>query len=174
MYWFLALVLKDHILDGSFWPSFILCRAYTTSEKRTGLVILKQFDGRPSKNNPKLLVTEVTGHDDLLDFFSVYQTMNKAGGTHYHPEGALCWFSCNQYGDPTGSLIFARKVPIKSLMWDFNRKREFRTKNLKPKAKTLPEVLTHEPGTEDWEVRKPKLYQKSITKKGKKNARKKA
>ena len=112
MYYFLGIVLQEHITDGSFWPSYVLCQSRLTSEARTGMRVIKQFDGKPSKNLPKILVTEPYGHEALLDFLSVYQTQDKFGGVHYHPKGALCWFSCNKYGDPLGQEIYARNVLV--------------------------------------------------------------
>lgn len=159
MYYFLGIVLQEHITDGSFWPSYVLCQSRLTSEARTGMRVIKQFDGKPSKNLPKILVTEPYGHEALLDFLSVYQTQDKFGGVHYHPKGALCWFSCNKYGDPLGQVIYARKVPIESLMWSFSAKRKFKMRNFN-RVRTLPDLLTEEKGVEDFNTKKPQLYQR--------------
>lgn len=41
----------------------------------------------------------------------------------YYPKGALCWFECNQYGEPLGTAIFIETVPrrklVKERMSDF-------------------------------------------------------
>ena len=142
----------------------MLCRAWTSSGSRTGLRVIKQLDGKPSKNLPKILVTEPKGHDDLLNFLSVYQTQDHFKGTHYHPEGALCWYSCNQYGEPTGEVVFAREVPIKNLMWSFSFKRKFRMKDF-DKHVEFKDLFSREPGYEDYKTVKPKLYSAPKTKK---------
>lgn len=166
-YYFLGLALDQDILKGDFYPSFVLCHALTTSSKRTGLRVIKNLDGKPSKNLPKVLVTEPNGHDDLLDFLSVYQTQDGLRGKHYHPEGALCWYACNQYGDPTGEVIYARKVPIKNLMWSFAQKREFRMKGFY-KVEEFKNLFKSERGYEDYKTTKPVLWQRETKKKGKK------
>ena len=130
--------------------------------------MIKQLDGKPSKNLPKILVTEPTGHEDLLNFLSVYQTQDRFKGPHYHPEGALCWYSCNQYGEPLGGVIFARKVPVKELMWSFELKKKFRM-NAFNKTVEFKELFSREKGYEDYKTTKPKLYQPvRKTKKGRK------
>ena len=159
-YYFLGLALKEHINQGIFYPSYILCKSLTTSKSRSGYRVTQVFDGRPSKNLPKVLVTEPFGHDDLLNFLSVYQTRDGFKGKHYHPEGALCWFECNKYGDPSGVVLFARKVPIKNLMFKFKGKKEFR-EGLFNKVKTLQEIFTDNIFEESYKNScvKPRLYQ---------------
>lgn len=126
------------------------------------------LDGKPSKNLPKILVTEPVGHEDLLNFLSVYQTQDHFKGVHYHPEGALCWYSCNQYGEPTGEVIFARKIPIEGLMWCYSLKRKFRMKEFH-KTVEFKNLFSREPGYEDYKTVKPRLYQvKKTAKKGRK------
>ena len=168
MYYFLGLTLKRDVLNGSFWPSYVLCQARTTSENRTGFRVIKQLDGEPSKNLPRVLVTDPFKHDELLDFLSVYQTQDCFKGVHYHPEGALCWYECNQYGDPTGLVLYARKVPVEDLMWSFAEKKKFRMRNF-GRIKTLQQSLSDEPGHELNKTVKPKLVQT----KGRKHAKSK-
>ena len=52
----------------------------------------------------------------MLDYLSDYRTQDKLRGVHYYPSGALCWFECNQYGDPTGSVYYARRIPDMNLL----------------------------------------------------------
>lgn len=118
----------------------------------------KILDGKPSKNLPKVLVTETSGHDELLDFLSVYQTQDGFQGKHYHPEGALCWYACNQYGEPTGEVVYARKVPIENLMWSFTQKRKFRMQGFN-KTVQFNELFLSERGYEDYKTKKPILFQ---------------
>ena len=121
-------------------------------------------------------MTDPTKHQDLINYMSVYQTQDEYRGKHYHPEGAVCWYECNAYGDPTGHLIYVHNVPIKDLMWDFKKKREFKQINPdKPERKTIQYLLSCEPGAlqnHDSHV-KPKLYQPPVLNKtklkGKKN-----
>lgn len=130
--------------------------------------VTKQLDGKPSKNLPKILVTEPTGHDDLLNFLSVYQTQDYFKGPHYHPEGVLCWYACNKYGEPSGEVIFARKVPVKELMWSFSVKKKYRMEGFNRSVK-FKNVFSREPRYEDYKTLKPRLYQSvKKTEKGKK------
>lgn len=169
MYYFLGLTLQEDINKGSFYPSFILCKAYVSSNSRTGYRVAKQLDGNPSNKLPRVLVTETTGHDDLLNFLSVYQTQDNRTKVHYHPVGALCWYACNKYGEPTGEVVFARKVPIKGLMWNFGLKRKFRTEAMNRK-KEFKEAFAENDSYEEYKTVKPRLYQSLHlkTKKGKK------
>lgn len=162
------------MIKGFFWPSYILCKAWTTSLTRTGLRIIKYYGGEPTSNLPKLLVTDPEKHPDLVNYMSVYQTQDEFGGVHYHPEGAVCWYECNIYGEPTGHLIYVHRVPITSLMWDFDKKRKFKQINPdKPERKTIQFLLSHEPDALQNHSShvKPKLYQPPVlnkTTKGKK------
>lgn len=61
----------------------------------------------------------------MLDYLSDYRTQDKMHGVHYYPSGALCWFETNQYGDPTGSVYYARKVPDMKLLEIPRRRRGF-------------------------------------------------
>lgn len=174
MYWFLALVLKEDVASGAFWPSFILCQARTTSDKRTGYRVIKQVAGEPAVNIPKVMVTELIGHDDLINFLSVYQANDIKKG-HYHPVGALFWFECNQYGEPTGHAVYIRNVPIEKLMWKFAKKKEYRL-DLMNYRRSLVEVLTEDKQEEAMPKTaiKPKLYQAWQDERNRKNANSKS
>ena len=65
---------------------------------------------------PKVLVTSIYGHDDMLDYLSDYRTQDKLRGVHYYPKGILCWFETNQYGDPTGSVYLIKRIPDMRLL----------------------------------------------------------
>lgn len=73
-----------------------------------------------------MLVTSIYGHDDMLDYLSDYRTQDKFKGVHYYPSGALCWFESNRYGDPTGAVYYARKIPDKKLLEIPRRQRGFK------------------------------------------------
>lgn len=52
----------------------------------------------------------------MIDYLSDYRTQDKMRGKHYYPVGALCWFETNQYGDPTGSVYYIKRVPDMALL----------------------------------------------------------
>lgn len=120
MYYFLAITLDENVRDGTFWPAYVLCKSWTTNSNRSNWRIIMYEDGVPTYNLPKVLVTETYGHDDMIKFMSSYQKKDYKTKKHYHPRGALCWFSCNQYGDPMGTAVFIKRVP--EFVWIFNFK----------------------------------------------------
>lgn len=141
MYYFLAITLDANVDDGTFWPAYVLCKSWTTNEKRSGWVIVHYVDGLPTKRLPKVLVTEVLGHEDMIQFMSSYQKMDK-NGKHFHPYGALCWFSCNQYGDPTGEVVFIKRVPEFRWIFDFSNRGFQQLKKMRAMKPGLIELLT--------------------------------
>ena len=110
-----------------------MCSAQTQSNKRSGYRVVKQFDGNTKFNLPKVLVTSIYGHDDMLDYLSDYRTQDKMRGVHYYPSGALCWFETNQYGDPLGPVYYARKIPDMKLLEIPRRQRENKKLKLEQK-----------------------------------------
>ena len=146
MLYFLAISLQADVNNGSFWPSYVLCKTYTTSESRSGYRIVKQLDGIPSLSLPKVLVTELTGHDDLIDFMSSYQTQHK-NGKHYHPKGYLCWYEADNYGDPTGTVHIIKQVPEYVWIFNFKDKGYQKMKRDNEKKKIISKVLSAEPRT---------------------------
>lgn len=100
------------------------------------------------------------GHDDMLDYLSDYRTQDKMRGVHYYPKGALCWFETNQYGDPTGSLYIARRIPDMQFLSLPKKERGYQ-QLLKKYNRTLStkELFTKEPpDTETIAVVKPILH----------------
>lgn len=159
MYYQLAIVLDRDLNNGCFWPSYVLCVSNTASDKRSGWRVVKQFNGKTRFNLPKLLVTSIYGHDDMLDYLSDYRTQDKMRGVHYYPKGALCWFECNRYGDPTGSVYVARRIPDMKLL-DLPLKQRGYRRLLKQQNKkiNIKELLIRERSdTETRDVVKPKL-----------------
>lgn len=148
MYFFLAITLDADVLNGSFWPAYVLCKSYTTSEKRSGWRIVRMEGGVPTSRLPRVLVTETTGHEEMIEFMSSYQVMHPKTKKHYHPKGALCWYSCNQYGDPTGEVVFIKKVPEYVWIFDFSNKGFQKLKKTLAVKPQLNEVLSSEPETE--------------------------
>ncbi len=97
----------------------------------------------------------------MLDYLSDYRTQDKMRGVHYYPKGALCWFECNQYGDPTGTVYFARRVPDMKLLEIPRRQRGFKKLLAEQNKKlSLKEVLIKEKSdTEAITTVKPRLRQ---------------
>lgn len=82
-------------------------------------------------------------------------------GVHYHPSGALCWFETNQYGDPTGTVYYIKKVPDMELLKLPRQQRGYKVLIKKQKRKaTLKEVLTkNRPDETQWDYEKIHLKQ---------------
>jgi hypothetical protein len=134
----------------------------TSSNKRSGWRVVKQFSGNAKFNLPKVLVTSIYGHEDMLDYLSDYRTQDKMRGVHYYPKGALCWFETNQYGDPTGSVYIARMIPDEN-QWKIPKRQRGlkRLLNQQNRKYSLKEKLTRERAdTEIITVVKPKLSQR--------------
>ena len=113
---------------------------------------MKQFDGKTRFNLPKVLVTSIYGHEDMLDYLSDYRTQDKLRGVHYYPSGALCWFETNQYGDPTGSVYYARKIPDMKLLEIPRRRRGFKRllRQQNRKMKLNEKFSKEKADTEQW------------------------
>ena len=142
MYYFLAITLESDVKNGYFWPSYVLCKSWTTSEKRSGWQIIHWIEGVPTRNLPKILVTEPVGHEDMIQFMSSYQKTDPVTRKHFHPRGSLCWFSCNQYGDPTGTTIFIKKVPEWRYIFDFSNRGYQQLKRERERMREANELLT--------------------------------
>ena len=145
MYYFLAISQQRDVINGSFWPAFVLCQSYTTSEKRSGYKIIKIINGVQTRKIPRILFTEMTGHEDMINFMSSYQTQDKEKGKHYHPHGYLCWYGCKQYGEPNGFVQPIKKVPEYVWIFDFQNKGYQRLKRERKQKPSLNELLTREP-----------------------------
>jgi len=144
MYYFLAIVLKDDIAEGNFYPSYVLCKSFTTSTRHSNLVVVNQTSGVPSSKRPRLLVTELYGHDDMIEFMSSYQTVDK-NMVHYHPRGGLCWFECDAYGRETGSVVWIKRVPEFRWWFDFAHRGWQQMKRNKEQNIMLNRILANEP-----------------------------
>lgn len=122
MYCFLGIVAQQDQQEGEIAPSFILCQAHGVSKKRSGWRVVRQDKTNPLCDMPKVLVTELIGHDDMIDFQCAYRTRDHMHGDKkydyeetkkYYPKGALFWFECNKFGEPLGSAVFIEKIPRK-------------------------------------------------------------
>ena len=150
------------MVKGTFWPAYVLCKSYTTSEKRSGYKIVRIEEGIQRLPNPRILFTETTGHDDMINFMSSYQVMDRKG-KHYHPHGYLCWYGCNQYGEMNGFVQPIKKVPEYVWIFDFGNKGYQRLKKEKAMIPKLNEVIAREPRASPHKESnvKPKLCKES-------------
>lgn len=170
MYYFLAITLDADVLNGSFWPSYVLCKSWTESEKRTGWRVTKQLEGKPTKKLPRLLVTSMFGHEDLIFFLSNYITQDSFKGKHYFPHGYLCWYECNKYGEETGVVHLIKHVPEEENWGLMNQSKLRKLKAIQEKKPSLKEVFSKEALCISASHKKPKLVQTKLKqrKKGKK------
>lgn len=172
MYYFLGIVVDEDILRGDMSPSYIVCQSHGTSEKRSGWRVIRQDKtNKVLRNMNKVLVKSLIGNDLLIEYMCNYRTRDHMHGDKkykhedtkkYFPKGALFWFECNQYGEPNGTAIFIKKVPVNPDVSFFELDIGFRklkeAKKTKPKLK---EILSKEPTYEinDYSNIKPRLVQ---------------
>lgn len=103
-------------------------------------MIVHYKDGLPARNLPKVLVTEITGHEEMIQFMSSYQKVDE-NGKHFHPRGALCWFACNRYGDPTGEVYVIKRVPEWRWIFDFANRGFQQLKKTRSRIPELKELF---------------------------------
>ena len=120
--YFLAIVSQQDLLRGNIVPSYILCQSHGTSENRSPWRVYRADTKLASC--PKAMVRSLNGNEAMIDFLSAYRTRDHMHGskrykhsstTKYCPEGALFWFECNVYGEPTGSALFIKTIPDKTI-----------------------------------------------------------
>ena len=148
------------MIKGTFWPAYVLCKSYTTSEKRSGYKIVKIEEGIQLRSNPRVLFTETIGHEDMINFMSSYQCQDRKG-KHYHPHGMLCWYGCNTYGEMNGYIQPIKRVPEYVWIYDFASKGFQRLKREREQIPKLNELLSQDPRGSPYEVTKPRLNQES-------------
>ena len=140
MYHYLGIVAEDDYQKGIIIPSYILCKSYGKSEARSGWRVVKQNKDSPLLNMPKVLVRSMLDHDDMIEFLSRYNTRDHIHGSEkysheetmkYYPEGAMFWFSCNEYGEPGSYALFIKKVPDgKCVTSSFQKLKESRSRKI--------------------------------------------
>lgn len=133
-----------------------MCKTFTTSEKRSGYRIVKIEDGVQLRPNPRILFTETTGHEDMINFMSSYQCQDKKG-KHYHPRGYLCWYGCNQYGEMNGFVQPIKQVPEFIWIYDFSNRGYQRLKRERSVVPKLNEIVSKEPYGSPYEMANVKL-----------------
>lgn len=160
MFWFLAIVKKEDVAKGNWIPFYILCQSHGTAETRSQWRVIKR--GSSVQNMPKVLVTSIHGNELLVDFMSGYRTRDHMHGSKhkstkkYYPEGMLCWFPCDHYGQQTGPALIVKRVP------DYHGTSDRGLEIYKQYAQTeklCSFMLSNEPGFEDLYMSRPKLAQ---------------
>lgn len=172
MFYFLGIVVDQDILHGDMSPSYIVCQSHGLSEKRSGWRVIRQDKtNKALRNMNKVLVKSLIGNDLLINYMCNYRTRDHMHGdkkySHeqtkkYYPKGALFWFECNQYGEPNGTAIFIKRVPVNSNIPFYESDLGFQqlkeAEKIKPK---LNVILSKEPTYEinDYSNIKPRLVQ---------------
>ena len=90
----------------------------------------------------------------MLEYLSDYRTQDKMRGVHYYPSGALCWFETNQYGDPIGSVYYAKKIPDLKLLEIPRRKRGFKKLQMAKVYSVKDNLIKENIDTEQWNYEK--------------------
>lgn len=118
MYYYLAIVKKTDMRKGNIVPSYVLCKTKGTAESRAPWRVVQPDNTLGAM--PKVLVTTLTGHEEMIDFLSCYRTRDTMYQTgrrknkkmrKYYPEGGLFWFPCDISGYQTGPALFIKRVP---------------------------------------------------------------
>lgn len=116
MYAFLGIVHEKDILKGNFVPSAVLC-----SSRVGGLLVVDT--NQTHHQLPKLLVTELWGHEDMIQRMyerrqkevepktSITNPRRRKGRKRprVKTRGKVFWFLCDMYGNPTGEAIMVDK-----------------------------------------------------------------
>ena len=167
MYYYLAIVTNKNMLRGNIVPSYILCKTNGNAPTRSPWRVVRPESVVGAM--PKVLVTTLVGHEEMIDFLSCYRTRDKMHSKHkrngkaakkYYPVGALFWFPCDIYGYQRGPALFIKRVPdpkyTRAADQGFNRLKEFW--NTKP---LMSEVLSRDRTMYDIESShvKPRLQQ---------------
>lgn len=117
MFYYLGIIKDRDARAGNYIPSYILCKRNRKSEARSGWMVVKT--NNVYADLPKVLVTDVSGNEAMIDFLSRYRTRDHMIGSKfkstekYYPEGVLCWFECDIYGQGTGNVLYIKHVPEK-------------------------------------------------------------
>lgn len=141
MFAFLGVVALSDFNKGIMDPSYYLCK----TTPRTGYTIgyrIVAADCR-FKNSTKVLVTTLTGHEDLIEYMSCFRAVFypknrkklEKNRERFYVRGALCWFPCNKYGERVDDQppILITMVPVKDRYVEQGKRRveEIRKKKRK-------------------------------------------
>ena len=161
MFAFLGVVSDDDLERSIIEPSYVLCKTVPITGYTAGYRIVA-MDSR-FKELTKVLVTTLTGHEDLIEYMSTFRTVKyyrKKDRTRKVVHGAMFWFPCNEFGERTKEqAIFITKVPVKGKKQEEGKQRmESIRENKDTRIKTL---LSQEPATivpDEWINKKKKTY----------------
>jgi len=102
----------------------------------------------------------MAGHEDMIDYLSTYRIQYGFKKKIRLFKGAMFWFTCNQYGDFTGSCYFVKTVPDQELLqksfWGTGYRKIIRKEK---KTLSLLERLNHDDRLIRHETKKPLLKQ---------------
>lgn len=143
---FLGILTDQSMHAGITSPDFVLCR---NGNHSTEWFV---FPTDKTHHAPKVLVTTMEGHDDLVDFLVSHRAVNPRygkkrdpiGTKRYVPKGAIFWYECDIYGTRTGPCYFARRMGEYKSDAD-HYARDFRVNILREslkRRKDIPELLT--------------------------------
>lgn len=80
----------------------------------------------------------------MINFMSSYQAPGKKG-KKFFPKGCLCWYGCNQYGEPNGYIQPIKLIPEFIWFFEYGKRGFPRLKKERSIIPTTPEVLTRDP-----------------------------
>lgn len=150
MFAFLGVIAENDFKRGIMDPSYYLCKTVP----RTGYTIgyrIVAADCR-FRNMTKVLVTTLTGHEDLIEYMSCFRAVfypkNKKklekNRERFFVRGALCWFPCNKYGERVGDQppILITMVPVKNRVPEQGKQR---LEEIRERKRKLSSVFAKEP-----------------------------
>jgi hypothetical protein len=80
----------------------------------------------------------------------------------YYPEGVLCWFPCDRYGERCGPALIVKRVPEKTFKWgDVDRGLETYKRMIEERKapKLMSQLLSSSPASESIPEVKPSFFQ---------------
>lgn len=166
MFYFLGIILDTYWRAGWYYPTYVLCKKRESTKVRPDLFVHKQDPLKPTNaDNLKALFLHPYGNDQIIEYMSDVMVMgNQKKWTHkknrraFFPEGYLCYFTCNVYGEPLGQAILIKHVPETRT----RRRKTFKDLEEEP-VKPLSQRLVFEENTTMLETVKPQFCQHSIS-----------
>lgn len=97
----------------------------------------------------------------MIDYLSDYRTQDGFKKKHYYVSGALCWFECNQYGEPTGPVYYIKKIPDEKQLELDKRQRGYKKllQHQKKKLTTKDLWIRERADVIEWKYEKPRYQQ---------------
>lgn len=122
--------------------------------------MIKQYNNTRAFSLRKVLVTSIYGHEDMIDYLSIYRTQDKFKGEKFYVKGALCWFETDQYGDPIGSVYFIKRIPDQEILKTrYKRNLKTFTDKLEKKPTLKENWIRRRADTELWTYEKKRFAQ---------------